>query len=277
MIAQRAKQKKKERDIALLRGELSSDGIVDENARHGGVDAHMVVPNTVTAITSGTKRKAPKALDEMESEERRTALVAMKNGLKQTVKGNKRVVTPMRITSTAGEGEEYQTATALYESLKKRVAKASANTDTSKFLQFHAFHAIVAIGTIDNQKRLELVAKDLRKICRVLFDHHNPTKLYNFETMGRIATYTCRCLGNLVIPDAPPPASSKASKKGAQGDLIKQARLARSVEASALTVPRICGGKVKITIVDDGRHPINIPGQRISISIEHPGPSSKAQ
>lgn len=65
--------------------------------------------------------------------------------------------------------------------------------------------------------------------------------------------------------------------KGTQGDLIRQARLSQeqASQAGTGTVPRVCGGKVKITAVDDGRHPLGILAQRISISIDHPAATSR--
>lgn len=112
----RAKERRDQKAAAewlkFARGDLSSssDMVVDENDHRGfevGAASRAVVQvvpvaNTASAALVGKKRPAPsKALDEMEGEERRVALAVMKNGLKHAAiqKGNKRVATPMRITS----------------------------------------------------------------------------------------------------------------------------------------------------------------------------------
>lgn len=43
-------------------------------------------------------------------------------------------------------------------------------TESANRLHFHGFHAIIAMPTIDNEKRVLMVANDLRKIARVPFE-----------------------------------------------------------------------------------------------------------
>ncbi|KDR71895.1 hypothetical protein GALMADRAFT_213720 [Galerina marginata CBS 339.88] len=266
-------QRKKQREEEIARARISLQEKMDSGAMpnenfHGG---HQVTS------TGATKRKSPKGLHELDGEAQRVALGQMKNGLKQAVKGNKRVVSlaSLRVVTTSGEGKEYQSASALYDSLKNRLKKV--NPASAKFLKFHGFHSIIAVSTIDNQKRAAMVANDLRKIARVPFDLSKPTPSYNFETMGRTLTFKCTCLGNTpaAVPNSsvPTTATPTAILKGTQGDLIRQARARAGVEAAASSVPRVCGGTILITAVDDGRHPLGILGQRISVCIEHPSKS----
>ncbi|PPQ75772.1 hypothetical protein CVT26_000889 [Gymnopilus dilepis] len=255
--------------------------------------------------TGAVKRKSPKALHELEKDEKRVVLGMIKNDLMQRVevKGNKRVVSGVVRIGPADEkaevadpGKEYQTATALYESLKKRVKKAANSTSASKLLRFKGFHSIIKVDTIDHQKRVELVAQDLRKIVRLSFEHTKPEASYDFKSQARTLTFKCTCLGYEPAP-APPPAPAAArsastppafAAKGTSGDLIRQARawMASALNATSsvgsagaaqvpapqtqsVGIPRFCGGVVKITALDDTRHPLGIVGQRVVISVEH--------
>lgn len=79
----------------------SSSTYHDQNRRLSDPTG-LVVPKPMVTTSVGVKRKAVKALHELDKEEQRAALAVLKNGLKQTVKGNKRVVTPPRITDVSG-------------------------------------------------------------------------------------------------------------------------------------------------------------------------------
>ena len=75
---------------------------------------------------------------------------------------------------------------------------------------------------------------------------------------------------------AAPVAASKLSLKGTQGDLIRQARAQLALnatggqpEAAPTKVRRECGGRVYVITKDDNSHPLGIPGQKISIGVQH--------
>jgi len=72
-----------------------------------------------------------------------------------------------------------------------------------------------------------------------------------------------------------PVAISKLSLKGTQGDLIRQARahalnaIGGQPEAAPIKVRRECGGRVYVITKDDNSHPLGIPGQKISVGVQH--------
>ncbi|KAF8970917.1 hypothetical protein BDZ97DRAFT_1409125 [Flammula alnicola] len=238
--------------------------IVDENRREG---------KAIVTATGAVKRKAPKALHELDAHEQRAVLIQMKNRLEATIKAaSGGGAAPAPVVPHFSKGaKEYQLATALYEAVKRRIQKCSS---TQSKMNFSGYHAIVAVSTIDNLKRVEMVVKDLRKIARLPFDYTKSDQSYDFETRARTSTFQCTCLGHAPVQAAAPhpqAAVPTGSMKGTQGDLIRKARAMNAV--SGLTVPRLCGGRVVVTAVDDGTHPLRIVGQRIIVRVEHPGSS----
>lgn len=65
--------------------------------------------------------------------------------------------------------------------------------------------------------------------------------------MARTVTFQCTCLGHKSV-------STDARLMGA---------------LPRVSMPKICGGTVTITAVDDGSHPLKILGQRIVVRVEH--------
>ncbi|KAF4622643.1 hypothetical protein D9613_009042 [Agrocybe pediades] len=235
--------------------------------------------------------RSPKLLRDLEGQDQREALKVIKDGLLYALSDLK-MVGKLDLAASK-EGKEYQSASMLYDSLKRRVSSSS-----SSFLQYHGFHSIVAVSTIDHRKRVELVAKDIRKIARVSFQHNKPEATHNFVTGGESHVYRCTCLGYEPAPTAASSSSSSSASapvkmKGSHGDLMRQARaLEKEKEREReqakvkarlslgsgsgsglldgfLTVPRNCGGTVKIAVEDDLRHRL-VKGQRISVIIRHP-------
>lgn len=84
------------------------------------------------------------------------------------------------------------------------------------------------------------------------------------------STFPCTCIGHTQAT-APP----RVDKLNGAASLLQWAR-ARSKVASSSTsnlnqaVPRMCGGKVIITVMDDYTHTLSILGQQIIVLIEHP-------
>ncbi|KJA16219.1 hypothetical protein HYPSUDRAFT_47523 [Hypholoma sublateritium FD-334 SS-4] len=199
------------------------------------------------------KKIAAKPLRELEDEEKRVALAQLKNRLNIVLAqtGAKPATRPATTSSTQTiDGKQYQTASAMYESLKRRML-------VQKKLKFHGHHAIVAVSTISHAQRVQMVANDLRKIARLSFEHTKGNESHDFQTMTRKLTFQCTCLGYDQV---------KPTMKGNAGDLIKMARLA---SGSGIMTPRVCGGKIVVSAGDDTTHPLNLLGQRIVVSVEH--------
>lgn len=80
------------------------------------------------------------------------------------------------------------------------------------------------------------------------------------------SSYPCNCIGH--TQTAAPP---RADKLNGAGSLLQWAR-ARSKVASTSdqSIPRLCGGKIIITVADDNTHPLQILGQQIIVRVEHP-------
>lgn len=158
-----------------------------------------------------------------------------------------------------------------------------ASNGGTQFLQFHGSHTIVAVSSINNVKRINLVATDLRKIARLSFelrlDFLCDILLYidirPFFRLGNAilspgpsgsATLSCpcNCLGHTQAVAPPGP-----GKSNGPGSLVRWAR-ANVASTASQAVPRMCGGKVNVTVLDDNTHPLNILGQQIIVRVEHP-------
>lgn len=79
-------------------------------------------------------------------------------------------------------------------------------------------------------------------------------------------SYLCNCIGHTQAA-----APSRDDKLNGSGSLLQWAR-ARSKVASTSNqaTPRLCGGKVNITVMDDNTHSLDILGQQITVRVEHP-------
>lgn len=55
----------------------------------------------------------------------------------------------------------------------------------------------------------------------------------------------------------------------AVGDKDASGSGGHAVGGNTVGIPRFCGGTVKVTAVDDTRHPLGIVGQRIIVVVEH--------
>lgn len=61
------------------------------------------------------------------------------------------------------------------------------------------------------------------------------------------------------------------SKVDGAASLIKWARAKVASEStSSQASPRLCGGKINVTVLDDNTHTLDIPGQQIIVRVEHP-------
>ncbi|KIK65148.1 hypothetical protein GYMLUDRAFT_39548 [Collybiopsis luxurians FD-317 M1] len=152
-------------------------------------------------------------------------------------------------------GTEFQTASQMYKRLKKLVRK---NTRVS----FQACHSIVTDPACDNAKRAALVARDIRKIAKVPFNHKltiaPATHSRNHHTLRFSCTCTCAA-----------PKSSEQQAKPSLTATIGKLLGSMSSEASTETSAVPCQGTVEVTIMNDNRHPVGIPGQQIRVHIHH--------
>ena len=80
-------------------------------------------------------------------------------------------------------------------------------------------------------------------------------------------SYSCNCIG-----DTQAVAQPRGDKLNGAGSLVQWARaiskLASTSDQAAL--PRSCGGKVIVTVLDDNTHALKILGQQIIVRVEHP-------
>ncbi|KIM37379.1 hypothetical protein M413DRAFT_448447 [Hebeloma cylindrosporum] len=267
LAAQRKQQRNQLWAMEMLNGAKSdiSDSD-DEDDGSTGEENHETRPDGAPPA----KKRKMKLISELDGKEKEVALLDMKNGLKRKLR-KKVVVAP----PTKSSGKEYQTASVLYDTLKRKVQASSA----SEFLQFYGYHTIVANQDINNRTRTKMVVDDMRKIVRVPFDLTGVQKSQNATTKSYALTYPCACLGYDTPAAAAPIAPGNASSKGTKGDLIRQARvqLALSGGSGSATgasaparVRRECGGRVYVLTKDDNSHPLGILGQRISVRVQHP-------
>lgn len=83
-------------------------------------------------------------------------------------------------------------------------------------------------------------------------------------------SYPCNCIGH--SPQAAE-AVPRSDKLNGAGSLAQWARPRVNVASSSTAnqaAPRLCGGKVKVTVLDDNTHSLNILGQQIIVHVEHP-------
>ena len=60
-------------------------------------------------------------------------------------------------------------------------------------------------------------------------------------------------------------------KSDRAGSLLQWARHhAKVASTSNKTLRRLCGGKIRVSVVDDHTHSLSILGQRIIVRVEHP-------
>jgi len=162
------------------------------NAKEDLIERTEALPRSLSTGTMTTKPRLPK-LYELEGKEKNAAMQEMKmclikkiqdsggglpaayneDEVMQSASGN--AVSAMKRTAILGRAlisqqvksvPEFQTASALYEKLKVKACRAS---DAGKKLKFHGCHSIIAVPTIAHQQRVTMVAKDLRKIARIIF------------------------------------------------------------------------------------------------------------
>ncbi|KAF8810849.1 hypothetical protein BYT27DRAFT_7161397 [Phlegmacium glaucopus] len=216
-------------------------------------------------VVEGDTRGAQKSLYELEGEERKVAMKMMKASLKPIIRRHGKKPLPIATVKSATNVQDYQTASSLYDALKsKALSSYPASNEGTQFLQFHGSHTIVAVSSINNTKRIYLVAKDLRKIARLSFELGDAMVLPDPSAPGSATlSYPCNCLGHTRAVAPPGP-----QKSNGPGFLVRWARAGFASTASQ-AVPRMCGGKVNVTVLDDNTHPLNILGQQIIVCVEH--------
>ncbi|KAJ3509321.1 hypothetical protein NLJ89_g5283 [Agrocybe chaxingu] len=247
-----ADQRKKERErrvsqaLAQMRKEMmSSDSDVENASAMQGVEGPVASAkeNGAKAKEGAAKRKEAKAFSELEGAERDTAVQEMQKRLKKKIKARGSAMTPNLSGRETDDGKEYQTASMLYDAIKSESTRVLA---LNKPLQFRGYHSIVAVSSINHEKRAEIVENDLRKLARLFFAAARNTMVE--KDTGKLM-FKCACAGPSV-PMGPP------VKKGTQGDLIRWARARAAFDAAAS--PQ-CGGTVTITVKGDNSHPYGIP------------------
>ncbi|KAF8152570.1 hypothetical protein B0H34DRAFT_726633 [Crassisporium funariophilum] len=273
-------------DTALLGPSMKVGVVMDA----GADENRRGVKETGMSGHAGVKRKAEKSLSELGEGEQAFALKMMKKRLKTAIQKNEKNPTPLREINT--NGIEYQTATALYSALRSKLftlssalsSKSTSHGNNNKLLQFEASHAIIAVSTISNLKRAQLVSNDLRKIARLPFDLETASSPNAMNSSTQILSFTCTCQAafsavapslSATTPTLTPVLKPTLKTKGTQGDLIRWARAHARLPAAKGSPSRspgaACGGRVIVVVSDDVSHPVvGIPGQRIVVRVEHP-------
>lgn len=241
----RKAQKKAERDrfMAMIHAHSQQPVLCDfDDDIEGSAVSSSSGSSPASDSTGRDPGLAPAVLlKDLEGAAKETAVRLMKNHVYAIAK--RRGPYPDRPRLNPERGTEYQTADELYKALK-------VATSTSKNIAFKGFHTIVASKDINRTKRLKLVARDLREVVRLSFDHkeplkRNPAKGEKFKR----ATYRCQCGGR---KESTGPLSTKKMK-------LENGR-----------VEKTCGGRVRITVQwDSESHPLGVVGQMIEIRVRH--------
>ncbi|KAF9475575.1 hypothetical protein BDN70DRAFT_996337 [Pholiota conissans] len=252
---QQAADRKRQREAAIAKAMKSITAIAHERPATPPVPRPTPVEQKENRVdlraTVVARPKKRPALHELEGEAHNAARNQMKSRIQALTKASKTIDSkalldiPHGTSHSSPSGKEYQTATALYESLKKRSSNASI---LGRKINFNGYHVIVAVSTIDHLKRIDMVTNDLRKLARLSFDYTKPNHSYDFKTMARTASFQCTCLCQKS------PSSLETRLMGS---------------TSGPSTPKLCGGIVTITAVDDTTHPLDILGQRIRVRVEH--------
>ena len=77
-------------------------------------------------------------------------------------------------------------------------------------------------------------------------------------------SFSCNCLGHTQVETSP---GIEGSHK--LGSILQWAR-PKLISTASQAVPRMCGGKVNVTVSDDNTHTLKILGQQIIVRVEHP-------
>ncbi|KAG6878363.1 hypothetical protein C0992_008259 [Termitomyces sp. T32_za158] len=149
------------------------------------------------------------------------------------------------------EQVEYQTSAEMYN-------KLNICSKTKKYL-FNGRFSIIANPEIDNNKRVTIVAKDLRKLGNVPFEGTSIKSFVGEDIFG--ATFQCSCLD----PGTRKPVATLYNRNPNE---IAFSPAGFVVHTPTNDIPR-CKGTIKVISQDDDSHPLGIAGQKITIIVEH--------
>ncbi|KAF5368738.1 hypothetical protein D9757_010418 [Collybiopsis confluens] len=203
---------------------------------------------------SELKRKAEDGGNAEEREKKRA---------KRVLKAYRRMDTQRTVSGNTSQhdtmefGVEFQTASELYQRLKKLVRKDIC-------INFQACHSIVADPSYNHGKRASLVARDISKICKVPFDYKITLAPAISSRTSHSLRYNCACKS----PDFDAKSTSSVRKRDAYFAKIFGSGPSQA-SPSAPTSQVSCQGTIEVTIMDDNRHPVGIPGQQIRVHIRH--------
>ncbi|KAF9074563.1 hypothetical protein BDP27DRAFT_1443995 [Rhodocollybia butyracea] len=138
-------------------------------------------------------------------------------------------------------GFEFQTSSDLYKNLKKYARKNAR-------INYKACHSIVADPAWDLEKRAQLVARDIRKISHISFNHKMTAAPAMQSQMFHTLRFRCTCASSTAE-------SSEAVLKQGNQDMSKNSNP--------------CTGEIEVTAMEDNRHSLGFPGQQIRVHIRH--------
>ncbi|KAK0460430.1 uncharacterized protein EV420DRAFT_1532126 [Desarmillaria tabescens] len=120
-----------------------------------------------------------------------------------------------------------------------------------------ACHSIISVESIDHQKRTKLVSKDLLSFAGLRFDRFENI----FNGIHLPGTYTrifkCKC-------QSKEPSKEQEPLKRRASDLSSWV-----VSSKSKSPEGPCSGRITVVAEDDNSHPLGIPGQKVTVTVNH--------
>ncbi|OBZ73736.1 hypothetical protein A0H81_06120 [Grifola frondosa] len=188
---------------------------------------------------------------------------------------------------------------ALSAALQSYYASSLASSSQLPYINFHGTYSIIADPRIKLRKRVEMLSAKLKKTVKL--PHSGKTYIQSISAASWMEILHCDCSrrgarhSSQVPPSSQSTPSSQLSQssrtpgssqttvplKRAQSKLshwilsnAKSTACDATASSSTISTPRNdvpgCGGRIYITAVEDGSHPLGFKGQKIDVIIEHP-------
>ncbi|KAH0580188.1 hypothetical protein J132_06399 [Termitomyces sp. J132] len=198
-------------------------------------------------VLRGLKRKLEDHADATQQEKKRPKPSHVSGEIKRKADGE---VKKKKKTKQGIKEVEYQTASEMY-------TKLSHHAKTENYF-FNGHFSIIANPETDNNQRVRLVAKDLRKVANISFEGRSISATTSKSTF--CATFQCTCLGQATKP--------AATLYTRDPNAIGVSSLGSDVHKQTDNVQR-CKGTIRIMSEENSSHPLGIAGQKITVTVEH--------
>lgn len=217
--------------------------------------------------------KAPqKGADTTDAGEQSTEQFSKMKKMKRRLKTNKEN-SPASSTElkdlppSDGAEREYRTATEMYYVLKQLCLRQLQLRYVRGFkgLRFRGCYSIVSTTGMDESVRAKLVTKDLRKIAKISF------KRKQRSTGPGKLTFKCKCYRDiqLDVHNSPSLNERLLHNQSSAGTARKGRQDESAVGAPSGHAVAPCGGLVTICVENDQSHFLGIPGQKITVIVQH--------